>query len=220
MTEVAPQLDYAPPTGRRWLRRALILVAVVAVTAVAVRWGPAFKEHAGVLLDQRRCLSHRVPVDQVVYNTPLGQDGLRGNVKASYTPTCWTRFKAKPGPAAVLFLHGLKSPSGKSRIVCIEAEPTYIGAFAGPTLRAVWTCRVLEPRFFGRPKDFPISPNAEDFITEGFLGNIDRVFAGQPDPTDSSHFVIQFERRGERHKVEGWLQDDDTVRFRLRLAWE
>jgi hypothetical protein len=38
-----------------------------------------------------------------------------------------------------------------------------------------------------------------------------RIYAGQLDPEDASHFTIDYEARGRRHTIDGWLRDDETV---------
>jgi hypothetical protein len=45
-----------------------------------------------------------------------------------------------------------------------------------------------------------------------------RVFAGQPDPNDASHFTIQFEADGKPGTIEGWLNDDDSVTLKVHGA--
>jgi hypothetical protein len=47
---------------------------------------------------------------------------------------------------------------------------------------------------------------AEDF-GEGF-----QIYAGQLDPRDASHFSMEIlHRKKMRDKIDGWLQDDDTI---------
>ena len=43
-----------------------------------------------------------------------------------------------------------------------------------------------------------------------------RFFAGQPDPNDASHFSIDYEVEGEKGTIDGWLQDNDTVKMEVR----
>ena len=52
----------------------------------------------------------------------------------------------------------------------------------------------------------------------GHFATAERVYAGQPDPSDPSHFVIEIESGGRRHTVDGWLQDDDTPLLQLRSS--
>jgi hypothetical protein len=43
-----------------------------------------------------------------------------------------------------------------------------------------------------------------------------RLYAGQPDPVDSSHFTIPYETTSGRGTIDGWLQADDTVKMQVR----
>lgn len=39
-------------------------------------------------------------------------------------------------------------------------------------------------------------------------GNVFRVFAGQPDPADPTHFTIPYEVDGHAGVIDGWLKED------------
>jgi hypothetical protein len=216
VTEVAPQLDYAPPARRRWLRRALALVAVVVVAAVAIRWGPAFRRRTGVLLDQRRCMNYSAPADQVVYDTSIDQYGMRESVTACYSPPWFTRLMTLGNSAsAVVFLHGRTSPSGNRRLVCIAAEPKMTGTVAGLSIRPMWYVMTAEPEAVrGTKWNWT---DADPFFA---LPSADRIYAGQPDASDPSHFTYDYETDGVRKTIDGWLQDDDTLKFRVREVSE
>ena len=210
MTEVAPQLDYARPGPRRWLRRAVILVAVVAVAAVAIRWGRAWKEHAAILLDQRRCMNYRAPADQVVYDTPRGADGIARAVKTCVSPPSWSRFADNSYLSAVVFLHARTSPSGNRRLVCLEAAPTL--KHSAPSYRPIWSFRILVPHALKGPAEVLVSHFDEPFV----MVVADRVYAGQADASDASHFTFEYENGGVRKTIDGWLLDDDTLKFSVR----
>jgi hypothetical protein len=49
-----------------------------------------------------------------------------------------------------------------------------------------------------------------------FSSSADRIYAGQPDPDDPSHFTFEYENRGVRKTVDGWLREDDPLRFHIR----
>jgi hypothetical protein len=180
----------------------LVLVAVVAVAAVAIRWGPALKEHANVLRDQRRCMNYRAPGGSVMLQADRNEQGVLIGLM-SYTPVCWRRFQRPSIAPAVVFLHARTSPSGKRRLVSVEAAPSL-------AYRPAWSARVLVPDALRGPADVPGSPYYPD------LPGADRIYAGQPDPADPSHFTVEYENGGERKTADGWLQDDDTLKFSVR----
>jgi hypothetical protein len=43
-----------------------------------------------------------------------------------------------------------------------------------------------------------------------------RVYAGQIDPQDASHFTIRYEMWGQSDVLDGWLNDHDAVRLQQR----
>jgi hypothetical protein len=43
-----------------------------------------------------------------------------------------------------------------------------------------------------------------------------RIFAGQADPTDESHFTIRYEVDGKSNIIDGWLMSDDSVKLQPR----
>ena len=43
-----------------------------------------------------------------------------------------------------------------------------------------------------------------------------RLYAGQVDPHDASHFTIEYRAAHGGGMIDGWLQNDDTVKFRVR----
>jgi hypothetical protein len=47
------------------------------------------------------------------------------------------------------------------------------------------------------------------------MGNL-RLFAGQPDPNDDSHFTIRYEVDNQPGTIDGWLQADDTIKLQIR----
>jgi len=40
-----------------------------------------------------------------------------------------------------------------------------------------------------------------------------RIYAGQVDPADPSHFTIAYEREAARGTIDGYLREDDRVEF-------
>jgi hypothetical protein len=221
MPDPAPRLDYGArrKTSRR-LRRVAELLAVLALLGgVAYRWGPGWKHHATILLDQRRFMNYRAPPGQVVCDLPPGANGLHSEVKTCYAPPFWSRYKASNAPAAaVVFLHARTSPAGTRRIVCVEAEPFWVTAEGGPSAKLMWRVHVFAPDpLRGATALLGNGDAASDFLQE-YFATAERVYAGQPDPSDPSHCVIEVESRGKPHTIDGWLQDDKTPLFRLQSS--
>jgi hypothetical protein len=247
MAETSAQLDYAPRPPvlrRRWVRRAILAVFLLAVTAAGASWGPGVYRRASLLYWQRQCLGYAAPADQLVYESdplagsalraadrhyqfiPTGWGAPRKPVATGYLPDCWTRFgKASPGFAIatqpVLFLHELKTRSGQPRLVAVAGafNPTELPLFISGHDVQVLT---IEP---GTWKTLP--QNRTGGIALSVLSGPQpqpphlRIYAGQPDPADPSHFTIRYEVDGVEHIVDGWLRDGwpagyDSVEFKVR----
>lgn len=132
-------------------------------------------------------------------------------MKTRFAPSCWSRFKPTTSPTAVVFLHGRTSPSGDRRILSIEADQRTIPPIFD-TLR--WHFRIVVPDSLRGPTDTGFVPDDPLSIAA------DRIYAGQPDPSDPSHFTFDYEYAGHRRRVDGWLQDGDKLRLQVRDAAE
>jgi len=53
---------------------------------------------------------------------------------------------------------------------------------------------------------------------EPHLSNVMRIFSGQPDPKDESHFTISYELDGNPGVIDGWLLRDQTVALQPRTG--
>jgi len=63
-----------------------------------------------------------------------------------------------------------------------------------------------------------IGEEGTNYSFEVVLGMADkvRVFNGQPDPSDASHFTIGYEVDGQPGTIDGWLTDDGIVKLEVR----
>jgi hypothetical protein len=117
-----------------------------------------------------------------------------------------------PGPCTV-FLHERVSKAGHRRLVRVEAlRPNGLAIDRG------YEVTVIEPGSLWRePRD--VGP-AQSFQYSGATSTAYLSFA-QADPNDPSHFWFDFTADNMigpyRHgTIDAWLNDDDTVRFKLR----
>jgi hypothetical protein len=111
-----------------------------------------------------------------------------------------------------VFVHGRQAHSGEKQLVVVGLNPvafsigsdapfrvncvTYAGPFRG--LRVRWPMVGQEFRF-AVPPDQPL-----------------KLYAGQPDPIDESHFTIAYETPAGRGTIDGWLMPDDSVKLQVR----
>jgi hypothetical protein len=225
----SPRLDYspAPPRCRRRLRRAGLVVAVVAIAVAGWRWGPAVRDRATLLYWQRRCATYAPPPDQVVYATgaadaaALGRDrayaawpsGPPNGPPVTYRlpPDCVGRYPpaastastaagAGTPPGPVLFLHERRTPAGERRVVVVRLYPSSWVPVLSHTIRpaGLRAAPAVDPR-----------PG----LSTGFFFAADparhrlRILAGQPDPADASRFTIDYDVDGKPGTVRGQLVD-------------
>ena len=139
----------------------------------------------------------------------------------------------------IAFLHGRKTPDGIERLVWVDllAQETMSNASEGPTTRyyhlhheRTFIARAYDPAAQGTLLvdnarslilDQPDGRNPyvvwtkaaswESGRIEPHLQNILRIFSGQPDPKDESHFTIDYELDGNPDVIDGWLLRDQTV---------
>lgn len=140
---------------------------------------------------------------------------------AARMPTCWQRFTALVPPkipqlgamsGAILFLHERTSPAGHRRLVCVRyyAE-TY--SFTTAFIDA-YNCQraVFAPGTWTLPPAESARVTMIDVIS-GFPRHPPRVriYAGQADPDDASHFTIRYQMWGQEDVLDGRLDDNDNV---------
>jgi len=139
---------------------------------------------------------------------------------AAFIPACWTRFQtlsitspAMPTPGAVVFLHERVSPAGNRRLVMVRYFPephTFTSGFINGynfdfevLTPATWRTppRAAAPRYYlfdvlsGWPRHPPLV----------------RMYAGQADAHDPSHFTIRYQMWGQEDVLDGKLDDHDQI---------
>ena len=144
---------------------------------------------------------------------------------AALAPQCWQSFRNAPytnnyrlidsgGPVAVAFLGQRISPAGHRRLVCVEFAPgrDFLPSF-GRSNYAV----AVTPATWTTPPSSPVRQGYFDGAVtfESPLPSM-RIYAGQPDPKDASHFTIRYQMMSRQDFIDGWLKDDDSVNLHLR----
>ncbi|MCY2953882.1 MAG: hypothetical protein NTU53_18215 [Planctomycetota bacterium] len=109
------------------------------------------------------------------------------------------------------FLHARRAPGGPEELVAVGFDG---GGFIWGDPNPFWACVMKTGlpdrsswRSFTRVKDFSFTCDPQKRL---------RIFAGQPDPNDASHFTIAYEAGDTKAVIDGWLKDDDTIVLKLR----
>lgn len=153
-------------------------------------------------------------------------------VPVGHTPPVWAEHvegwasrQIDPGGTnlreTVLFLHGRRSPSGRTRLVAVNAFFVPFESGSGPLMFLMATSAepaswrpgpAIRPTFY----DGAVGPDPN--VGPGIILDYTasrRFYAGQPDPADPSRFTIAYEEAGGRGTVEGRLDDNGVVTLTL-----
>ena len=109
------------------------------------------------------------------------------------------------------FMHGRRAFSERLVIVGFDG-----GGFIWGDPNPFWAC-VMKTGIPSK-SDWPFPPFTK---IAGFTFKVDsdktlRIYAGQPDATDASHFTIAYQAGEKKGIIDGWLKEDDTVELKLR----
>jgi hypothetical protein len=141
-------------------------------------------------------------------------------VLVSRQPICWLRFlqqsdnvTAEDTPTTLVFCHQRISPSGHVRLLTVEYPNR---EDLGDEL-----ARELIPYVYANASwndNSPLPRRGWGIAWSGIaLRGPTRIFAGQPDPADASHFTIEYEWPDGIHGIlDGYLRDDDNFDIRIR----
>jgi hypothetical protein len=217
------QLAYAAKQKSLRRRRFVVLVGVIillcAVTPFAVRNGNMAMERWRVNRLYRTCAAYTAPATKVVWEEASQQVkqlrdyqtvGSHNGNAAFFVPNEWKQLNAAIGQQiqtwGTLFLHERITPTTKRpRLVGVDIAGWSRG---GPVVLFA-RCRTIAPAVPMRlPTEAKVDhPSVHLSATEGPL----RLFAGQPDANDASHFTIEYMLGDQRGVIDGWLKDDGSV---------
>jgi hypothetical protein len=203
------QLDYAasrPWYRRVWTRDHALRLVVAAVGIAAVLVMPALWRRVQLIGWQRQCLSYSSPPTKVVYEStgPSSTADLIAPWVSFHREVSGTRLRTN----GTIFLHERQTQSGVRRLVAVEVT------------RSVWPAQRVELRPAARlftvgshlrpPVEVLSQTNGGGLLPFDASDTI-RIYAGQPDPNDPSHFTVDYEVNGVRRTVDGWLRDPHTI---------
>ena len=214
MTEPSAQLEYAPPPPlhrRKVVRRVVMAVALL----VLVGWGwvmiPRYWINAQTAMRHRQWMRYTRPPTTIAFEPP--------GPKANELFRPGTGYIMRPGGVFhetgvggvhhnAVFLHGRKRPDGQQRVVWVS-----MGYLRTDRLRLRLDGEILVPATIAQPG--LRLPTSHAGLPEDGAGQPPRIYAGQPDPNDASHFTMQyeFESEGRSGVIHGWLRDNDTIDF-------
>lgn len=228
----ATQLDYAAPArwSRRRVSRYVVWALVLIIVAGAGWWLSApLREQEAYLRMQRRCMTDNTPPKVVTYeekpatsdpyNAEDGAyDGWYSHRTIGEMTIVHRRHRALgpvgAGNDAAVFLHGRRSPGGNERLVRVATHYGFETSLQSKRwVPLTYQVGTLASRVPGSRMTFNSYIPLHIQLNKG---DMLRFYAGQPDPNDASHFTIGYELNDVPGTIDGWLQDDDRIKFQYR----
>jgi hypothetical protein len=210
----AQGLDYAQaPAWHRTAKakRAATALIVVGVLVVAALWAPSGWRMLRISHYQRQCLRYQRPPDAVACSISAGDvmTPSLGSI-SSEVPPAWVNLYAGISPPGfrsqgTIFLHARRARDGNgARLIAVDVvDPD---ALLGRSCSV--EVRVLQPASLGRtPRE--IWSNQQPLLN--YDAGPCTLYAGQPDPSDESHFTFDVDANGRRQTFDGWLRENDTL---------
>lgn len=197
--ESSPALDYAQPSPqerrhqlfRQWTRR--ILWCALATVVMAIGWRVATQVQ--YLYWQHQCLTYALPPSTIVFDC--------FHRKPSAPPHARWLLDEKSDWA--VFIHGRETPAGERRLVIaiVDRNDTELSISAEQYIPATLMLKSIA------------TPMRRPF-TACFVPRNTKVYAGQPDPSDPTHFTIECDLQGQRKIIDGWVLNNGEVKVELR----
>lgn len=230
-------LEYAKGHSRwpRRLRRAVAAMMVLGLLFAAWHWHRDISQHVSAWYWQGQCANFTLPPGElmVAMDPAAARMSLPSppweSWRIAYTSTTGAarhiaaadnlldvaglRSMIPPKPS-VIFVHEriAAAPGGKPRLVMVALDARTYAPLPGFEVIVL-----SEGSLFRLPQNVSPGTRAAIGLNLGPQPDPDlRIYAGQPDPADPSHFTIDYEMWGQRDTFDGWLQPDDTVRLKPR----
>jgi hypothetical protein len=224
-------LSYAPvqpsPRWQRFFRIAIAVCVACVVGWVAWQTYPEVIRRFSMLYYQHRLLTsagqgnvvsnfgfREVTVEEV---EPASAKQDMGTIEsASLVDDDWRHYRAtclSPVSPSLypVYIHSIYDRHGNELLVVAECMP-----YASP---AQLTVDVISP---GTLLQYPstaqvvVRPFQFDFGVTSLETKSFRVFNGQPDQSDTSHFTIDYEFDGQRHTLDGYINEQDVLTIEKR----
>jgi hypothetical protein len=220
-------LPYAPPLpwhrSRKAQRTVIGLLILAAITCSAV-WAFRFAQQLRFLHQQHRWMRYTMQADRIILAAGDAAMPLLNDPDYFHPTRSWdghrftdavrnpNKLAADPywGSLPLIFLHQRRAPDGGDRLISVF--PTLDRTKDYSLLAEAEVPANAQPG--SRPSLCKAMGISGEYRFEAPM-NL-KVFAGQPDPADESHFTIRFDLDGKFNIIDGWLMPDDTVKLEPR----
>ncbi len=222
------RLWYSSHAPKRRAVRWIVLGLLVAILLVpAAIWGPRVLRQGVYLQKQRKCLNLRLPPTKTVYEQdPALARKLLANATdyhapqnqfflvpqpswwsppAYYRPPIFAEIGYLRGQAqGMAFCHERRTARGLGRLVVVWVAEVQIDDVG----RTVFIqARIETPATWKPGSRLTRCTDNLFYGVRVYRQQTLRIFAGQPDDADASHFTIGYELDGKRGTIDGWLRN-------------
>jgi hypothetical protein len=213
-------LPYGAPPRRPLWRRPLARIAMALVLGILlVRGGMWLYWKEALAYRIHQCLNYALAPDTIVVSAKFGTDG-HAVLAAGPKPACLvglTRLQSMQSMQSavgnIIFMHERTSPAGHRRLVCIYFSSNYVSSayVKGHLMNLNLGCLSVDLFDADSAKLLlPMWPSTGWRVPR-------RIYAGQPDPKDASHFTVRYVNDRGEFLLDGWLLDNEQIEFRNSL---
>jgi hypothetical protein len=206
----------------RWI----VVWIALGTVLILLAWGmPKVVKQYQAISCRQQCLDYQAPPDQVVFeedpavlptlaNVPLYEQGVGGRLHI--IPQLWKREDPSAPSQGTIFLHARTSPSGHVRLVALDVNVQpgmWIASTGDVEDKSLLETVIVPGQGFSHDT---IKQNSKNIMWICPSHTVPmRFFAGQPDPTDASHFTVDYQRSNSRATLDGYLNDDDSITLKI-----
>jgi hypothetical protein len=224
-----PFLNYAPLPLRRKMRYVCAFIGIMLLGIAIWHWGSRVWNHMATLYWQQYYMNYLPPKQQIVYEEGPVQAKHLMATNYHYKPV-WIRedhsgatapswiglYLPSNGyidfPQPCLFIHERKTASGNERLIVVSLSIDY----ASDHSRTLYISAVnIAPiKWFSGPTSTPAEGYGGFFITLKAKDALS-IYAGHPDPKDSSRFKIPYELNGKAGLIIGKVAKNGKIKLNV-----
>jgi hypothetical protein len=198
-------LNYAPRprVAKRIWRWIYGLIFAAAIAVAAVEWAPGLYRYVQFLYWQHRCMVFVQPPNHVVFE--------QAGTQIVHTEQCRSVMELDSTlNGCTIYLHEMHQPDGTRLLIAVSLFPS-VASGRSIELSIYPQISVAEWTIGPRPRELP-TPVIVDWggtaiLWAGANGQHCKIYAGQPDANNPSHFTFDYEIDGTRYTADVWLKD-------------
>jgi hypothetical protein len=198
-------LDYGPVplNQRRHYRRLLRAVLLLGLIAATIILGRSALKWAQFIYWQQQCLNFDYPPNQVIYQS----EPINAPATVCIPAIRFAAFSGTPNSGTDIFVHRMRRPDGMDCLVELEfiwmSPPgdTDSMTVIGGVKSSVWSISPVASLATQATTPLPLAIPNQSL----------KIFAGQIDPNDASHFTFNYDLNGYDQTCDAWLNNSNQL---------